>query len=248
MAKHWVPSLAGRLVKEPQKWELLAINLLRRLQTVDKDVTKILHSLAETAPERVRRLALGALVRSNRLQSGGPQIDDATQALLTNALKSKDPAVIGSALDWLLYQPPGAQPQLIFQPELIPLLFHSDQTVQQAARFRLAFIQDGDAPQVVESLLAVLKDDSRKPDHIAAIRALGTIGPKAAASQPQLEALFDDESQDEPLRVAAAFAVDKIEGGGRLRGKLDQVVNDLDDERAQTKLIQLINAENQIYN
>ena len=89
----------------------------------------------------------------------------------------------------------------------------------------LASIQDDDAPQLVESLLAILKDDSRKADRIAAIRALGAIGPKAAFAQTQVEQIFSNVSQDMPLRVATGFAIDKIEGGQRLRNELMNLIN-----------------------
>ncbi|MCI0331924.1 MAG: DUF1559 domain-containing protein [Planctomycetes bacterium] len=250
MARHWVPNLTARLAKEPQKWQSLAIALLHRLQTDDKDTIAILRSLAEDGPEGVRRAALGALVRSNRLQSGGPQIDDTTQALLTASLKSKDPAVILSALDSLYYQPvPGGipgTPQLVFQPELVPLLFHSDKKVQQSARYCLARIQEDDAPQVVESLLAILKDDSRQNDHLAAVRALGAIGPHAEPTVPQLERILE-KSDDMALRVAAGYAIDAIEKESRGQNQLLQQSNTLSsDEKEQARFIQLMNAESGI--
>jgi hypothetical protein len=180
------------------------------------------------------------------LQTGSPKIDDTTQKLLTAALESNKPTVLRSALDRLYYQPAaGSEGYLVFQPELIPLLFHSDEEVQEAARHYLAYLQVPDAPQVVESLLAVLQDDSRKPDHLAAIRALGTIGPKAATAQPHLEKTFVDDSQDMPVHIAVAFAIDKIEGGQRFRNFLLNSMNNLPDEKAKTKMNLLFNAEQQ---
>jgi hypothetical protein len=92
-----------------------------------------------------------------------------------------------------------------------------------------------------------LKDDSRKSDHITAIRALRAMGAKAETAVPQLVDIYDNRS-DIRLRVAAALAVDKIEGGTRLCNKLIQSANASNDEKTSTRIDQLINLEQEAVN
>jgi HEAT repeat protein len=183
------------------------------------------------------------------LQSGGPGIDDETRDLLTTALQSKDPAVIRSALGVLVYSPPNAsgeaqpRPHLVFQPDLVPLFFHSDETVQQEARRVLRYVKDDDAPQVVKSLINVLEDESRKNDHLAAVRALGWIGPGAAAALPNLEGTVSNASAELVLRVAAACAADAIERENRFHS---QILSSGRDEKEQTQINRLVSEEQKI--
>ena len=65
---------------------------------------------------------------------------------------------------------------------------------------------------------------------------------------PQLEKIFSDEKQDLPSRVAAAFAVDQIEGGVRGQDLLLNIQNSTTDEKMKTRLNNLSNEERQLHN
>ena len=128
LAPYWVPDLSRRLENDPKKWNGLAANLLSRLRTDDDQVVDMLQSLAESERAEVQSAALGALVRSSQWRSGEPKIDEKTRERLTRALQSKDLATVHSAISLLLYIRPtgggfGPRPQLIYEPELFPLLF-----------------------------------------------------------------------------------------------------------------------------
>jgi beta-lactamase regulating signal transducer with metallopeptidase domain len=218
MAEHWLPDLAARLEKEPKKWTNLSLHLLFQLQTDDPAAIAVLQSLAQTGPEDVRPAALRAFIRSSRARNPGGQIDDKTRDLLTGALKSNDPALVQAAIGALLYYPPDVggmggggfspQPQLMFQPELVPLLFHPNEAVRQQSLGVFRYIDEKDAPQVVEQLTAILKDESRKPDHLHAIRGLAAMGAKARPAVDTLRPIL--ASNDDALRITAAVALRRM--------------------------------------
>jgi HEAT repeat protein len=228
LAEHWVPDLAARLEKDPKRWSMLAIWVLDRLQAdqfwIDNNqVLDTLHSLAKDGPPQVRIAALGVLVRASRAKSGGPHIDDRTRELIVAALKSEDRIAALGAIDFLQYHPPGPGVRLLaFQPELVPLLFHAEELVRQHARGALRYIDEKDAPPVVEQLLAVLNDDARKPDHLHAIRGLAAIGPRAKPAEAKLKELLQG-SVNASDRFAAGTALRLILGEESFRGLLTEM-------------------------
>jgi thioredoxin-like negative regulator of GroEL len=250
LAKYWIPDLAARLEKDPKQWMWLAYHLLERLRRDDELGLEFLESLAESGPAELRTKALSALVRSQPVQSSGePRLDEKTRALLLAALKSDDPIEVRSVLPLLVYPHRGKGiAQLMFYPELLPLVFHTDEAVQQAVRHVLRDITEADAPKVVKEFLAVLNDESRQADHVAAIRALGAMGRHAEPAALKLEKLLKESAGDERLlvRVAAGFALDRIEGGQRGGNYLLESLNNTLNEPARTRFQRLINEEHQI--
>jgi thioredoxin-like negative regulator of GroEL len=247
LARYWWPRLVVLVKKQPEQWAWLAFQLLGRLRAQDEESIATLQLLAKNGPVDVRDAALGALVRAIQRDGGPPLIDSETRALLTSALTSQRPMSVYYALGALVYElrtDPGASvAQLLFLPELMPLLFHSDQSIQQSARHAIQYITQNDAPKVVEELLAVLNDESRKEDHVAAVRALGAIGRRAEPAVPQLEQIMKSSSSDLLLRIAAGFAMDRIEGGQRGQVYLANSLNAVSDEQTHVRFSRLIEEE-----
>jgi beta-lactamase regulating signal transducer with metallopeptidase domain len=213
MAAHWVPSLAARLEKDPAKWRSLANHLLHRLRTTDQATIAILQSLVQREPAEVRSAALTALVRTGLSRDGQLTIDDKTRELLAIALQSEDSGMILTAMQLLLDRSADMQrPQLVFLPQLVPILFHADEKIQRQARGALQHIQEKDAKPVVEDLIAVLQNDARKTDHLAAIRALAAMSEKAAAAEPALQQLVKS-TQATDLLIATPVALDRLRSG-----------------------------------
>ncbi len=230
LEKYWVPDIANRLKNEPKKWTQLATWLFPRLETNDEPTIAVLQSLVTTGPVEVRQVVLAALVYSSRSAQSGLQLDDKTRSILARALQSKDPSEVQSALNLVLYYtpspggtggggaagPPPPPPKLVFQPEVVPLLFHADEKTRQEARGVLRYISKEDAPQVVKQLIAVLKDNSRQPDHLQAIRALAAMGGDTTyPAMKDLGALHElqhlrSRSEDADTIIAVLVAIERI--------------------------------------
>lgn len=220
LAKYWIPDLTARMRKEPKRWNNLASHLFYELRTYDPQVVAEIESLAASDLPELRSVALTNLVYSRREGYGGTQFDDKTRALLLTALKSKDVEEIKNALSLLLYGPAGSggggggggpKWKLLFLPELIPLLFHADESVRQLTRDRLRYASEKDAPAVLEAIVAVLKDKSRERDHIDAIRAITALGVAAQSSMQKTGAAREltelcKRTEDRKLLIAALVA------------------------------------------
>jgi hypothetical protein len=176
------------------------------------------------------------------------KLDDKTQQLLTTALESKNPAEVTAALNSIVYKSPDGTSVSAFNPALATLVFDKNSGLQLAARNVLKYLPKEDAAKLVDKYAAVLEDESRKTDHVAAIRALGVLGTAAEIAVPQLEKIFADEKQDLPSLVAAAFAIDQIEGGVRCQNLLLNVENSTTDEKMKTRISKLTNEERQLHN
>ena len=218
LAKYWVSDLAARLEKDPKNWRSLAVFLLSRLQTDDEPTLAIVRKQAASGDGEVRSTALNALVYSRQSLTGGPQLDDKTRQLVDEALQSKDTAIVRSALQLLLYAPPNVEdfrgggygggvappPQLRYRPEMLSsLLFHADEGIRRQTRDTLPLLDTQVAAQVADQLLAVLKDKSRKRDHVEAMRALAIMGNKAAKANRVLLEMV--KSADDQATLAAAI-------------------------------------------
>jgi hypothetical protein len=108
--------------------------------------------------------------------------------------------------------PPPPTPQLRYRSAMFPLLlFHADESVRREARSILRYLDDKDAPQVVEQLVAVLKDRSRSKDPIAAMRAVAAMGVKGKHVMPELIDILMT-SNDLPVRDAAMVALVRCSG------------------------------------
>ncbi len=235
LAQYWVPDLAKRLEQEPKKWAMLGYWLLSRLKIDDPGAIAILQSLAHDGPTEVREGALMALVQSAKPRDGMPRFDDQTRELLAAALKSEDLGLVSTGLPLLIYNPPFAggvqpSPELLFQPELIPLLFHKEEGIRFSARGKLRYIQEKDAPPVVQELIAVLKDESRKPDRLNAIRGLAAMGERAKEAEKELKQVV--QSNDPKLALPALVAIHRIMGKGNERLQNDVLTAALGDHPA----------------
>ncbi len=228
LAKIWLPTLLERVKQDPKKWQWLVHHVLYRLRTDDPDIIAMIRSLAESGPPEIRMEALGALVRLSK--SGSPDsavsVDEETGRLLAQALGDQNTETVSSALRLLLNYPYSyggggfgggggtvPPPKLIFQPQLVPLLFHAEEPIRQQAREVLQHIGEQDAPLVVETLVAVLedKDDSRKKDHLNAILALAAMGKHGQKAVPEL-VNFLKESKDQEILVTGIVALGRSTG------------------------------------
>jgi hypothetical protein len=212
LSKYWLPDLAARLKRDPEKWKDWAANLLHKVYTADPAGQTLLKSLAHEGPSDVRSAALGALIRASRTPDRKFVLDEETRELLHAALQSDDPMTVKFALQYLTYPvTAGVEPPvLLFQPELIPLLFHTDESVQRRARVCLRYLDEKDVPTVVKHLVGILQVESKQPDHRrAAIRALAAMGEKAQPAIPTLRNLVQP-SADEGTLFAIFVALQEI--------------------------------------
>jgi beta-lactamase regulating signal transducer with metallopeptidase domain len=212
LSKYWLPELVSRLKRDPEKWKGWAFNLLHKVYTADPAGQTLLKSLAHEGPSEVRSAALGALIRASRSPDRKLVLDEETHKLLRDALQSDDRMMVQYALQYLTYPTTaGVEPAtLLFQPELIPLLFHADEYVQRNARGCLQYLDKKDAPEVLDQLTNALEDSAEKPDRrLAAIRALGAMGEKAESAIPSLKDLVKP-SADESTLIAMYVALDAI--------------------------------------
>ncbi len=210
LAKLWLPDLAARLKEDPDKWTGPTWNLMGRFRTDDPRLRAIVESLVANDSPDVRSTALSALIRSTKsFEDGRISFGDQTHKLMTDALKSSEPIMVHAVLEHLYHYPqpgrPGEalKPTLIFQPELVPLLFHDDENLQQRVRGLFHIIDPKDAPKVVEQLTAELQDQTPER-RLAAIRAIGAIGPKAEAALPSLKELVNSSSDKKTLLATYA--------------------------------------------
>jgi beta-lactamase regulating signal transducer with metallopeptidase domain len=215
LAKYWLPDLASRLKQDPDQWGGLTWNLMGRLRTDDPSLLAIVKSFVADSSPDVRSTALSALIRSSKsLKDGSLTLDDQTGKLMTDALKSGEPMMVHAVLEHLLLYPqanrPGEvlNPTLIFQPELVPLLFHDEQYVRQRVRGLIQFIDAKDAPKVVEHVTAQLQGQNPE-QRLAAIQALAVLGPNADAALPSLKKLVNSSSDKETL-LATYIALQEI--------------------------------------
>ena len=171
MAKDSIPDVIGRLANDPQKWKWLAIRLLENLKTDDAATVSAVEQLTKNTDADLRSIALRVIVTSDHLQGSG-KLSDKTQQLLASSLQSKNPDEISAALNSLVFTPPKGGAQSEYNPALATLALNSNTGVQLAARNVLKWLPKEDAAKLVDKYAAVLKDESRKADHVAAIRAL----------------------------------------------------------------------------
>lgn len=232
LAKYWLPDLVDRLKKDPQKWKDLAAMLMYRLRTDDPVLIATLQSLAESGPGEVRGDALGTLVALSRERTPGPQLDDKTQTLVDSALRSQDSELVRSALGQLPYYKDSNRgggrfgsstlPQLLYRPAMVSALFDPNEDVRRYARSLLQYIDQKDAPDLINQLVAVLADDSRAHDHIEAVRAVAAIGGRApdaikAAKVPRLLMGLCQNSKDKELILASLVALEDTCGPNDIR-------------------------------
>jgi len=215
LAEFWLPDLVVRMKDDPGKWQPLLVYAVGQLRTDNPQVIGLLRTLAEQGPAEVRGGALGALVRSERISDRTGTLSEETRKLLAAALTSDDLDQRRSALWLLVYDPnnPWAlgwngmgDARLFYLPEIVGPLLGADEELRQRARLQLQYVQAKDAPELVEQLLKVLKDESRAAEHVEAIRAIAAMGPAGAAATEELKKVVF-EGKDENAIIAAVLAV-----------------------------------------
>jgi beta-lactamase regulating signal transducer with metallopeptidase domain len=227
LVEYWLPELTERVKKDPAKWKWLAVHLLGRLHTDDPATLAQLQSLVATGPAELRQAALEALVRSSQSRHGPGQLDDTTRKLLASALKSDDLARVRGAIPLLIFNAPtsggdmGWRTQLILQPELIPLLFDSDESLRREVRGMLRHVKEEDAPQVTKLLLDTIRDESRARDHLQVIRALTAMGKQARGVRDELLRVINN-NKDPGVSIAALVALLFTTPGLPLNDPLDE--------------------------
>lgn len=173
------------------------------------DVCKTLGSMGDQAGE-----AIPALLLASKAQDSGGVAAEEALALIHKApssaapgllpfLHDADPAFRLKAADALCSSEEGDKDCL---PVLVELVGRRDSKIRQGAATVL--VQYGSAAKdAVPALIEVVRNDPDAKTRIAAINALGAVGPDAKAALPGLKALLNDNQ----VGLAAQAAVKKID-------------------------------------
>jgi beta-lactamase regulating signal transducer with metallopeptidase domain/biopolymer transport protein ExbD/tetratricopeptide (TPR) repeat protein len=155
-----------------------------------------------------------ATIRHNALRSlpnpGSDGYNEKVSARVREALNSKDPedlvAVMGATLPG--FEKPGVRARYPYLDEYSKWIFSPHEAVRKQARNFSNGLRGDDAQRVAEVALAVIKDNSKKDQHIEAIRALAALGPNAKSAVETLRPLV--KSDDRPTSIAAILALRRI--------------------------------------
>jgi hypothetical protein len=227
----WLPALMERLKADSEKWNPIVDQILKGLNRVDGNVSRLLQQMATDPAYGPSAAAFNVLART--LPPGSEQLDQ----MIRDALGGSDPKQALATLQNTRFQRMDAFPQQI------DLLIHPDAVVRKAARHILAqSMNHATVPTTAELLLAVLDDPKRADSRAEAIRALGIVldaarqyGDEAsrALTHKILEKLVQimEEGPQElvaPSLVALGFSsTEKVQGW--LDSGRDQVTNELKD-------------------
>ena len=218
----WLNVLAERLESDRDTYLPIAVDLLPRTR-LDESVVPLVEKWTESQDEHLRRAAFVAFFKA--AASNKPYVDEAFR----RALAHKDRQLVLGALQTMVeYQPQFsdgilAPPKSLpiverLYPEVLETLFHGDETVRQYARWLIAHTDDELAKRFAGDLVKRLEQSKGgEPDvldtRIAAIRAIGALGPRAKSA---MESLKDPKSLfagvDLPTRAAMAAAMYQILG------------------------------------
>lgn len=240
LVQYWLSSLADRLRQDPEKWFALYAALLERTRPSDAATIKTLKTLAASEKKNIANVALGTLI----ICDGN---NEETRALADKALHSDDATTVRDILRWLVCPrnfPAGYATQVIKVSDIVPLVLHSNDEVRNAALAVIADSQLVDTKNAVAELTAIVQDDSRPADRLAAIRALGAVGAPAESAVAILEKIMSDD-KDRQQEVAAAFAIDRIEGSTRGRNVITVGASGVRGKE-QDRMLRLINEEGQL--
>jgi hypothetical protein len=202
-ANDWFPLVLEGIKSGDTSVQQPARRILRnfnRLRGNAQFATDSLLELTRSEDPSLREDALTALTPLDRRHEN-PKI----VARLQELLASGDARQI---LDVLEYVASSSAP-LPFDASHV--LFHRDEQVQLQARRVIRNLRPQQDKDMSEYLLEILADPSRIDDREASVRALGSLGPDAAAAYPELEKIMLDRHQPMPLRVAAIKAMERIE-------------------------------------
>jgi len=228
LAKYWVPEISVRLQQDPDKWRSLTAQLLSRLNTQDPEAVSKLYELATTGPDVTRRMALYALVNSERRAQPRAEITERTRKLIDEALNSQNKEVTMSAFS-LLFDTSnfgmggggmgGAEkPALFYRPALLPLMLDTNDEIRRRARQVMSSISEKDSGDAVKYLLDALNDKSHERDRLEVVRGLAAIARGGRLHMEKLNAVAElqkickDPKSDDQLFVAALIGLDGVYG------------------------------------
>jgi beta-lactamase regulating signal transducer with metallopeptidase domain len=202
--QEWLPIVIERLRTDNQGDQTFSWTLLQRLDRRAEYAADQLLELTRKESNPLRVAALKALLqvdprfenkthadRWQELLTSGNS-DDIESAL--SALSGNSGSIRSIGSDWL------------------PLLLHPNESLQRRARlvFGNARWDDASAEKLRASLLAILEDGERVDDHLAVIRALGSLQRQAVDAYVSLEKVIYDRDRPLAVRVAAAKALGRI--------------------------------------
>jgi hypothetical protein len=175
--------------------------LTRVLVTISDPQSMALRlALSKDDNASVRKFALESLPR---LTSAG--LDQNVAARVREALGSKDPDEVLAVLPLLMSDSDRKAP---FPPEFTSTLFSPHEQVRKLARKVVSTAGPDDSKRFMNETLVVLADESRKDQHVEAIRSLAALGPSA---KPAVEKLWPVvKSDDQSLSIAAMSALRRI--------------------------------------
>jgi HEAT repeat protein len=169
----------------------------------DARIPEALLKLSSDSDPTIRAYAVGYL-------DGSPEAQDRIRRSLGDA----DAKVQTAAVQKLIVRPNPrgggmmGRDRTRYLPELFPLLFAEDESLRRAVRVALKNAERSVIREIVGQLNDVLNDESRRTDHLEAIRALIVLGKQSKPAADTLKTFLS--SEDDETRVAAAAALKTI--------------------------------------
>jgi len=230
--RDWLPAVSKFCEFDPQKADLFILRLLNERPTQDKAVEvewrNMLLKLAKDRPQEGPGIVLGELVRTD------PTLEvPAIGGLFRQCLRGDDFHVNAAARS--------LNEMTVLPPELTKILLHGDQSKQQAARIGLEICSGKSADQLAAQMVSILKEGGGRDDHLAAIRTLAALRPQHGEVPEILDKIV--ESGNESLKVAAAFALERISRGSKQADDLLRLNFTYDAGKPQKDIQSLIDAE-----
>ncbi len=214
----WMNVLSERLESDRETYLPIAVSLLPHAQ-LEESVLSLVEKWSKSEDENLRRAAFAAYFRS--ASSDKPYVEEAFR----RALVHEDRQLAFMALSYLISRtnvgPPGSpqiQPTVErLYPEVLEILFHPEKIMRPHARWLIAHVDDKLARRFAADLVKRLEGTygyaETTDTRIAALRALGALGPRAQAAMKSLKdpkRLFD--GPDLATRAALATALYQILG------------------------------------
>jgi beta-lactamase regulating signal transducer with metallopeptidase domain/thioredoxin-like negative regulator of GroEL len=161
-----------------------------------------------------------------------PGHNEKVAARIREALNSNDSDEVFMALGriWPYVNAAAGKKPYPYLPEVTKALFSPHELVRKRARQLAETLQGENWVNLVNDLLAILDDKSRKDQHLEAVRALAAMRPR---TQPPIDKLVPlMKSKDERLAIAATAAAHRVVG----QGVYNTLVIDAFGERFDLKL------------
>ncbi len=222
-AADWFPMVMDRIKRGDKRAQQFIRWILLNFHVLGSEAEFATESLLELTRSDLRSDALIALAVLDR-QHKDPRI----VARLQEMLGSDDTKQVIDALGSLNY----ANEPLPF--DATALLFHPDEGVRANARSAIRNLRPRDGKDMGNFLLEALEDANRADDHVAAIRAIGSLGRSATPAYALLDKLMMDRGKPINVRIAAMKALERITGDGSIENRLRADVIEQNKERNET--------------